>query len=217
MPVRVFDAYGTLFDVHSAVLRNAATVGPEAARLSDLWRTKQLEYTWVLNGIGAYEDFEVLTGRALDYALATLNLANHGLRALLLNAYAELSAYPDAAEALNMIREAGDRVVVFSNATPGMLDRALSSSGLASLVDEVISVDGLRRFKPLPETYGLLDRWKDDLVFHSSNRWDIAGASARGLKAIWVNRRGQAEEYPAFAPFAQVPDLIAAVQAMRAA
>jgi 2-haloacid dehalogenase len=217
MPARVFDAYGTLFDVNSAVLRNAEAVGPDAVRLADLWRTKQLEYTWVLNGIGLYEDFDVLTRRALDFALATLGLENATLRALLLDSYAELAAYPDAAEALRRIKAKGDRVVVFSNATPAMLDRALSSSGLAALVDEAVSVDHLHRFKPLPAVYGLLDRWRGDLVFHSSNRWDIAGAVACGLKAIWINRRKQAGEYPGLEPCAEVPDLIAAVQAVCAA
>lgn len=211
MSTRVFDAYGTLFDVHSAVMRSAAAIGPDAARLSDLWRTKQLEYMWVLNSIGAYEDFEVLTGRALDYAMATLRKPDPDLRRRLLEAYAELAAYPDAAEALAQVRASGETVVVFSNATPHMLDRALTSSGLAGYVNAVVSVHGLRCFKPLPSAYALLDGWRHDLVFHSSNRWDVAGAAAFGLRSVWINRRDQADEYAAFAPVATAPDLIAAL------
>lgn len=117
MRARAFDAYGILFDVHSAVARHAAAIGPQAERLSELWRSRQLEYTWVLNGIGAYEDFWTLTERALDTAIALVGVPD-GLRPRLLDAYADLAAYPDVSPTLRALRSAGETVILFSNATP---------------------------------------------------------------------------------------------------
>lgn len=210
MRARAFDAYGTLLDVHSAVARHAAAIGPQAERLSELWRSRQLEYTWVLNGIGAYEDFWTLTERALDTAIALVGGAPDGMRQRLLDAYADLSAYPDVAPTLSALKEAGETVILFSNATPAMLTRALAASGLTGLVDHIVSVDAIRAYKPLPTTYALLDRWRGpdrQLTFHSSNAWDVAGAVARGIDTVWVNRRGGPGEYPSFAPSRTVGDL----------
>ena len=104
-----FDAYGTLFDVHSAVARHAASIGPQAERLSELWRSRQLEYTWVLNGIGAYEDFWTLTERALDTAIGLVGGVPNGLRPRLLDAYADLAAYPDVEPTLRTLKATAKR------------------------------------------------------------------------------------------------------------
>ena len=213
MRAHAFDAYGTLFDVHSAVARHAAAIGPQAERLSELWRSRQLEYTWVLNGIGAYEDFWTLTERALDTAIGLVGGVPPAIRASLLEAYADLVAYADVRPALERLKAAGDTTILFSNATPAMLRRALDSSGLAPLIDVVLSVDGLRRYKPLPAAYGLLAPWRGGgwrLRFYSSNRWDVAGAVACGIDTIWVNRRGAPDEYPDLPPTAVKSDLGAA-------
>ena len=210
---RAFDAYGTLFDVHSAVARNATSIGPQAERLSELWRSRQLEYTWVLNGIGAYDDFWILTERALDTAIGLVGGVPDGLRARLLDAYAEISAYPDVMPTLRALKANGETVILFSNATVAMLNRAVSASGLSGLVDEVVSVDMIRCYKPLPATYAMLDPWRAPgwrLTFHSSNAWDVAGATARGIDTIWVNRRRAPAEYPALAP-QQVVESLAAI------
>ena len=212
MPVSVFDAYGTLLDVHSAVLRHAGTIGPEAARLADLWRTKQLEYTWVLNGIGRYAPFDALTEQALHHAADVVGGVPKEMRETLLGAYADLEPYDDAGPALERLKSAGHDVVVFSNANGAMLSRALASACLDRLVDHVVSVDRIETFKPDPRTYALLDRWRaNDLTFHSSNRWDVAGAVAAGLDAIWVNRCRAPDEYGAFAPVATVASLAEAI------
>jgi 2-haloacid dehalogenase len=203
MHARAFDAYGTLLDVHSAVARHAAALGPRAERLSELWRSRQLEYTWVLNGIGAYEDFWTLTERALDTAIGLVGGVPDGMRARLLDAYAELSAYPDVLPTLRALKEQGETVILFSNATIAMLARAVTASGLSDVIDEVVSVDSVRCYKPLPAAYALLDPWRGPgcrLTFHSSNAWDVAGAVARGIDTIWVNRRGAPAEYPGLAP-----------------
>src|SRR5215211_6284894 len=124
----VFDAYGTLFDVHAAVARHAAAVGPDAARLSEIWRAKQLEYSWVLSLAGQYEPFWSLTEKALDHAFARCRSAPAALRAKLLDAYRSLDAYPDARGALERARGAGKFTAILSNGDTGMLDAAVSSA-----------------------------------------------------------------------------------------
>ncbi|HWM49199.1 MAG TPA: haloacid dehalogenase type II [Xanthobacteraceae bacterium] len=211
MPVYVFDAYGTLFDVHAAIGRHRAAAGPDADRISDLWRAKQLEYTWTLTLAGAYADFWTLTARALDYALARFPSANATLRQSYLDAYLSLEAYPDARAALGALKAQGHPTAILSNGSPAMLDAAVTAAGLAPLLDAVLSVDTVRMFKPRPEVYRLVtERFSlppSEVVFVSSNRWDIMGARAAGFRPMWVNRGGAPDEYQDFAPVAVVADL----------
>ena len=207
----VFDAYGTLFDVHSAVGRHMAQVGPDAARFSEIWRTKQLEYSWVLSLAGRYEPFWTLTERALDYALARFPSIDRSLRPQLLEAYRTLDAYPEVQATLRAVRARGLRTGILSNGDPGMLNAAVDSAGLAGDLDAVLSVDAARVFKTSPHTYALVLQAfsvnADEVVFVSSNRWDIAGAAAFGFTPVWVNRLGLPDEYPALAPGAVIPSL----------
>jgi 2-haloacid dehalogenase len=207
----VFDAYGTLFDIHSAVARHAARIGPDAARLSELWRTKQLEYSWVLSLAGLYEPFWELTEKALDYALARYPSADPAVRTLLLDAYRQLDAYREAPGVLTSLREQGLRTAILSNGDPDMLATAVASAGLDGLFDAVFSVDAAKIFKTSPRTYQLavsaLGLNAEEIAFVSSNRWDIAGATAFGFPSVWVNRSGFPDEYPALQPVAAVRDL----------
>lgn len=207
----VFDAYGTLLDVHSAVQRHAMQVGPEAGALSGLWRVKQLEYTWVLSLIGRYQSFWSLTEQALDYALARHSTVDPALRQPLLNAYRDLDAYPEVPTVLTRLRAAGQRTAIFSNGNQSMLDRAVASAGLTGRLDAVLSVDDVEIFKTAPKAYQLvLDRLgvtAAEVVFCSSNRWDVAGASAFGFTTVWVNRQGVPEEYPELRPAAVITEL----------
>lgn len=207
----VFDAYGTLFDVHSAVARHAAQVGPEAPRLSELWRAKQLEYSWVLSLAGHYEPFWSLTEQALDYAFARCPTADYSVRPLLLDAYRTLDAYPDVRAALRALRAKGLRTAILSNGDPGMLSAAVSSADLAGDLDAVLSVDAAKIFKTSPDAYQLvleaLSVNIDEIVFVSSNRWDVAGAALFGFTPIWANRLGLPDEYPDFAPHAVIETL----------
>ncbi len=207
----VFDAYGTLFDVHSAVARHAARMGPEAARLSEIWRAKQLEYSWVLSLAGRYRPFWALTEQALDYAFARCPGADYSVRPLLLDAYRSLDAYPDVRTALQGIRARGLRTAILSNGDPGMLSAAVNSADLAGSFDAVLSVDAAKVFKTSPDAYQLaieeLSLNEDEIVFVSSNRWDVAGAAAFGFTAIWVNRLGLPDEYEDLAPRAVVDTL----------
>lgn len=211
----VFDAYGTLFDVNAAVRRHADAVGPEAARLSELWRTKQLEYSWVLSLAGRYVPFWALTERALDYVLALHPEVDRAVRERLLDAYRDLDAFPEVPGVLTALRERGIRTAILTNGDAAMVDRAVASAGLADHLDAVISVDAANVFKTHPEAYRIaLDRLgvrAGEVLFCSSNRWDIAGATAFGLTCAWVNRRGLPDEYPDLRPAAVVASLDALV------
>lgn len=204
LPLYVFDAYGTLFDVHSAAARHRDLIGPQAERLSELWRTKQLEYAWTRTLMVAYRDFDALTAEALDFAAARCGGISSEARKILLDAYEILDAFPDAAPALRSLRERGAKTVILSNGTPRALARAVASSGLGDLLDESLSADSLGRYKTAPEVYQMVGaRYgvaRDQVSFQSSNRWDVAGAARFGFRAIWINRTGAPDEYADLAP-----------------
>ena len=207
----IFDAYGTLFDVHSAVSRHMAQVGPEAARFSDVWRTKQLEYSWVLSLAGRYEPFWTLTEQALDYALARFPDVDRSVRPVLLEAYRTLDAYPEVRQTLQALRARRLRTGILSNGDPGMLEAAVDSANIADDLDVILSVDAVQIFKTSPRSYDLvlqaLSLTPNEVVFVSSNRWDIAGAAAFGFTTVWVNRLGLPDEYPDLAPSAVITSL----------
>ena len=199
-PIYVFDAYGTLFDVHSAVARHAARVGAPADRMSEIWRTKQLEYTWVYGSIGRLATFWSLTEQALDFAIAASGAdVDDSLRADLLDAYRELAPYPEVASVLKQLKGGGAKLAILSNGDPELLERAIESSGLDGLFDHVLSVAGTGTFKPSPLVYRLavdaFDCLPSAMMFCSSNRWDIAGAQAFGFETVWVNRLARPDEY----------------------
>jgi 2-haloacid dehalogenase len=207
----VFDAYGTLFDVHAAIARYRHVAGPDADRLSDLWRTKQLEYTWTLTLAGRYADFWTLTERALDFALARAPSVDKALKPKLLDAYLTLDAYADARAALHELTTQGFKAAILSNGTPHMLDRAIAAAGLGQDLDQVLSVDSIRMYKPRPEVYQLVtDAFHvapAEVRFISSNRWDVMGATAFGFRTIWVNRSGLPNEYVDLSPTTTLADL----------
>lgn len=207
----VFDAYGTMFDVHAAIGRHRAAAGPDADRFSEVWRTKQLEYTWTLTLAGQYVEFWTLTERALDYAFARFPSVDRGLRQRLLDAYFELDAFPDAAATLEALRRGGAATAILSNGSPRMLAGAVDGAGLGGLLDAVLSVDTLRIYKPRAEVYQMVvDSMRvapADVVFVSSNRWDVMGATKFGFRTAWINRAKAPDEYPEQAPVAVLSSL----------
>lgn len=207
----VFDAYGTLFDVHSAVARCRDAVGPEADRLSDIWRTKQLEYTWVRSLMGAHRDFRALTEEALDFAAARCGGISSDARAKLLSAYETLDAFADVAPTLQALKARGAQLVILSNGTPEMLDNAVRSAGLADLLDPSLSVESVGVFKTDVRVYELVTQKygvaPQRVSFQSSNRWDAAGASKFGFRAVWINRAKAPDEYRDFPPAATLDGL----------
>jgi 2-haloacid dehalogenase len=209
----VFDAYGTLFDVHAAIARHRDVAGPEADRFSEIWRTKQLEYAWMLSAAGHYADFWTLTERALDHAFARVPAVDTALRARLLEAYFKLDAFPDARAALTALKAKGMRTAILSNGNPRMLEGAVTAAGIGADLDAVLSVDTIRIYKPRREVYALVtDAFRlapAEVAFVSSNRWDVMGATAFGFRCVWVNRANAPEEYPEFAPVKVVRELSA--------
>ncbi len=208
----VFDAYGTLFDVHAAVRRHAQAIGPERSQfLSEVWRRKQLEFTWVRALAGRYRDFAALTEEALDFALATVAPDRIAMKPALLEAYRHLDAYPEVRGVLFRLKSRGAQTAILSNGTPAMLASAVQSAGLASFIDTVISVDALATYKTDPKVYATAVRTlgvpQEAVSFQSSNRWDVAGAVAYGLRAIWINRAKQPDEYRDLPPYAVIPTL----------
>ncbi len=194
----VFDAYGTLFDVDSAVQAYRERIGAVSDALSVLWRHKQLEYTWLRSLMGRYTDFRTVTTEALEYALAAHAIVDIGLRADLMAAYDTPHAYPDVAPALARLRERGLTLAILSNGTPDMLEAAISGTGLSGTFDAVLSVDPLGVYKPDPRVYRLavehLGTKPGAILFHSSNGWDVTGAACFGLRTAWINRSGQTPE-----------------------
>ncbi|MCC6206155.1 MAG: haloacid dehalogenase type II [Hyphomicrobiales bacterium] len=207
----VFDAYGTLFDVHAAVRRHADEAGPQGGLLSELWRAKQLEYSWVRSLMGAYADFWQLTEQSLDFALKKVPSVDPALRTKLLEAYWRLDCYPEVPAVLKALKADGARLAILSNGSPAMLDSAVRSAALDQVLDDVISVDAVRRYKTDPAVYDLLTtNWRlypNAVSFQSSNRWDVAGATKFGFRTVWINRSDQPDEYRDYPPALILPSL----------
>jgi 2-haloacid dehalogenase len=206
----VFDAYGTLFDVHSAVTRLRARVGGQADALSQLWRTKQLEYTWLRALMGRHADFWQVTGDALDYALARTGV-DARVREPLMQAYRTLDAYPEVPDVLRRLRAGGLKTAILSNGEPKMLAAGAKSAGIADLLDAILTVEDVGIFKPHPKVYQLaverLAVRSDQIAFQSSNAWDVSGAATFGLRAVWINRLGVPPERLPGAAEHELPDL----------
>ena len=188
----VFDAYGTLFDVHSAVGKGGSALGDKAAGVSDLWRQKQLEYTWLRSLMGVHVNFRQVTRDGLDYALASHGVEDTALRDRLLALYDDLDAYPEVPETLAALKAAGLKTAILSNGSPDMLTAAVASAGLGESLDALLSVEDVGIFKPDHRVYQLaVDRLEISvprICFLSSNAWDANGAAHFGFKVAWINR-----------------------------
>ncbi len=191
----VFDAYGTLLDFHAATARESAALGDKAAPLSNLWRQKQLEYTWLRSLMRAYVDFWQITQDGLDYALETFGIDDAALRQRLLDLYWQLDAYPDAVAALARLHAAGQKTAILTNGAPEMIEAACQASGLADQLDAILSVAELGIYKPDPAVYQLaVDRLgfaAEEICFVSSNAWDGRGAAHFGFRVAWLDRFGK--------------------------
>lgn len=207
----VFDAYGTLFDVHAAASRHRDAIGASWERLSQAWRTKHLEYTWVHALSGRHERFWVLAERSLDYAIATVGGIPADTRSKLLSAYRAMPAYPEVSSILAELKRAGAKLAILTNGDRDMIDDAIVSAGLTGAFDEVMTVHAAGTYKTDPRVYQLAcERFAiapAAISFQSSNRWDIAGAKAFGFHCVWINRLGAPDEYPDMPPDRTVNDL----------
>jgi 2-haloacid dehalogenase len=206
----IFDAYGTLFDVHSVVQREQTNIYGDLQALSQLWRQKQLKYTWLRALMERYEDFWQVTEAALRFAVRRLSLnATDSQLERLMEAYLNPAAFEDARSALTALK--GSPLAILSNGSPRMLDSAVRSNGLESYFAEIISVDRVKTYKPSPRVYALgpeiLNLPAAEILFVSSNLWDAAGAKAFGYPVCWCNRSGAGMEDWGFAPDFTVPRL----------
>ena len=191
----VFDAYGTLFDVHAPIAKLAREIGPRADEISQLWRRKQLEYTWLRSLMGVHADFWHVTADALDYALEAYDISEPGLKDEIMALYLKLDAYPDAKEALLMVKAKSQRTAILSNGSPSMLDSAVRSAGLEKLLDFVLSVEDVGIYKPSRRVYRLAMQKLQlhdapSICFVSANTWDAQGAAQFGFQVVRVDRLG---------------------------
>ena len=207
----VFDAYGTLFDVGNIALDLERQTGVASKAFSDVWRSKQLQYSWVRSLTGQHVDFWQVTLDALDFALSAFGLSDASLRAQAMDSYLRLPVFPDVASTLQRLHSNGMRLAILSNGAPHMLGAALAHAGISGHFETVLSVEEAGIFKPHPSVYALcaarLGLRVADMCFVSSNGWDAWSAKAFGFRVVWCNRSGQPPERLPAAPDAEVADL----------
>ena len=207
----VFDAYGTLFDVNSAAAQAKDALGEKWQPLADLWRTKQLQYTWLRGLMGRHTDFWQVTADALDFAMESQKIENAALRDRLMESYLSLKTYPEVGDTLIRLKAGGMKLAILSNGTPKMLASAVENSGMSDLLDAVLSVEDVKVFKPHPSVYRLPgERFglsPGEMCFLSSNAWDAHAAKANGFRVLWCNRFGQAPERIPEPPDGQISTL----------
>jgi 2-haloacid dehalogenase len=187
----VFDAYGTLFDIQSVAAITEETFPGYGEIITQVWRIKQLEYTWLRSLMRRYEDFSVVTRDSLAYTLKLLGLQyDNDAFERIMDKYLHLDLYPDAMAALAAMR--GRKLAILSNGSTGMLEALVANSGLDRVLDATISIDSQKVFKPAPEAYGLIETRLGvppaEVLFISSNPWDACGAKAFGLNVAWIER-----------------------------
>ena len=214
----VFDAYGTVFDYASAATRCTGILGNDAARLTERWRQKQLQYAWLRTLQGDYADFWQVTGDALDFAMASLGIHNDELRERLMQLYLTLEPFPEVASVLSVLKTANFTTAILSNGSREMLAAVVENAGIAQLLDNVLSVDEVRAYKTHPSVYRLaverLGVPAHAIAFVSSNAWDAYAASAFGMRVLWCNRYGDHPEKLPGNPdliirsLSEIPDLI---------
>ncbi len=209
--VCVFDAYGTLFDFNAAAARFEDDLGGKAAQLSDIWRMKQLQYTWLRSLMDDYRDFWTVTGEALDFALDAVAIRDETIREKLMNAYLTLDVYSEVPETLQKLKSAGVRTAILSNGSPEMLKTAVEGAGIADWLDASLSVEEVGIYKPHSSVYQLaVDRLGVEaarISFQSSNSWDAVGAAHFGFRVAWCNRFGQPDEQLPAQPDVQIKTL----------
>jgi len=211
MKAIVFDAYGTLFDVHSVVAACEREFPGHGAALSREWRAKQLEYTWLRSLMGRYQDFWRVTEDALGFACRARSLplsAEASTR--LMEGYLQLTAFPEAGSALSALR-ASHKLCILSNGSPRMLDPLVANAGLQGVFAHVLSVDAVKIYKPSPLVYELapthLGFDRRDIGFVSSNFWDVSGAASFGFQTFWINRTGAVPDPLGYSPVATLTSL----------
>ena len=197
--IYVFDAYGTLFDVDHACKEMAIQLGDNWEKLSSIWRQKQLEYSWLHNSMNEYDSFWKITKDSLEYAMNSLSMNSVKIKNELLDLYFKIGAFEEVEEVLKKIKKNKIKTAILSNGSYDMLNSAVKNSKFNELINEIISVDECKKFKPHRDVYQLvIDKFninKKNCIFFSSNCWDIHGASNFGFQTVWVNRKNNIDEF----------------------
>jgi 2-haloacid dehalogenase len=194
----VFDAYGTLYDVHSVYAKTEELCPGKGDLITQIWRLKQLEYTWLQTSLQDYRDFAFLTHASLEFALRAVGVEpSETVSAPLFDKYLDLDPYPEAKDALAKLKKlGGHKLAILSNGSADMLSTLVENSGLDAYLDATISVDGAKKFKPHPDCYALVENVlglkTDEVMFVSSNSFDVTGAKHFGFKVVWIRRGGGA-------------------------
>ena len=209
--VCIFDAYGTLFDVNAACRELSIEVGEKWQDLANLWRLRQVEYTWLRNSMNEYIDFWEITGNALEYAMDVLEIKNQELKDKLLGLYYKLDAYPEVKKVLKKLKKEGYQTGILSNGSLNMLSSAVKNANIQNYLDKVLSVETCKIYKPSNKVYELVKKnyyvENNEVAFFSSNAWDMHAAANFGFKTIWINRfEGKLERLPG-KPYAIVKSL----------
>jgi 2-haloacid dehalogenase len=206
----VFDAYGTLFDVNSAAKRCKGKIGDKWEDFANFWRTTQLEYTWLRSLMKRHKDFLQVTEDSLDKSMKTFKI-DVSMKNELLNLYKVLSLYPEVKEVLKKLKEKKYRLAILSNGTPALLNELVKSNNLENIFDDLFSVEEVGIYKPESNVYDMpIKKYQikaEEIVFLSSNTWDVSGGGNYGYDAIWVNRNNNIFDNLDFKPKNEINNL----------
>ena len=194
----VFDAFGTLFKTSEVKAELTKIAGDKTDNLINVWRSKQLQYTWLRNEMNQYQPFSTVTKEALDYSMRLNGITDEKVFDILLPLYDTPSLIEGAKSLLKALKDNGKTIAILSNGTRSMLDNGVQLTGIQYYVDHILSVDDIGVYKPRPAVYQMaldkLDATVEELIFFSSNQWDVSGASVFGLDACWINQYGETKE-----------------------
>ena len=206
----IFDAYGTLFDVNSSAEKCKEKIGDKWLDFANFWRTTQLEYTWLRSLMKRHKDFWQITEESLDKSMKLYNIDSM-MREELLNLYKSLSPFSEVKETLNKLKEANYKLAILSNGTPDLLNELVVSNELKDIFDDIFSVEEVGVFKPDSKVYDLpiykynID--KNEVLFLSTNTWDVSGAGNYGYNSVWLNRNNNIFDKLDFVPTNQISKL----------
>ena len=208
----VFDAFGTLFKTSEVKNELTKIAGDKTDNLLQIWRSKQLQYTWLRNEMDQYQPFSTVTKEALDYSMRVNGITDKKVFDILLPLYDTPSLINGVATLLKTLKTNGKTIAILSNGTMSMLNNGVQLTGIAAYIDAILSVDTIGVYKPKPAVYQMaLDKLGasiEELIFFSSNQWDVSGASVFGLDACWINQYGETKEGLPFGEVVEVGSLI---------
>ena len=206
----IFDAYGTLFDVNSAAEKCKEKLGDKWEGFANYWRTTQLEYTWLRSLMRRHKDFWQITEDSLDKSMNFYNIDN-SMRSELLNLYKVLSPFTEVRDTLKKVKQSNYKLAILSNGTPDLLNELVVSNQLKDIFDDIFSVEEVGIFKPDSKVYDLpINKYnieKNEILFLSSNTWDVSGAGNYGYKTVWVNRNNNIFDKLDYEPIQQISNL----------